>query len=70
MSQQTDIGVIVTALEESREILGRYIEPGDRDAAATVNQLLEILDDNNVVAALDRAGKRRAIRLVELDGHH
>ena len=67
MSQQTDIGVLVTALEESREILARYIEPGDRDAVDTVNHLLEILDDVNVVAALDRAGRRRALRLVELD---
>ena len=70
MSQQSDIGLLVTALEESREILGRYIEPGDRDAVATVNQLLEILDDINVVAAIDRAGRRRALRLVELDNHH
>ncbi|WP_398473457.1 hypothetical protein [Tardiphaga sp.] len=67
MSQQTDIGVLVTALGESREILGRYIEPGDRDAVDTVNHLLEILDDVNVVAALDRAGRRRALRMVELD---
>lgn len=70
MSLQTDIGVLVTALEESREILGRYIEPGDRDAVDTVNHLLEILDDVNVVAALDRAAKRRAMRLVEFDDHH
>ncbi len=66
MSQQTDIGLLVTALGEAREILGRYIEPRDRDAITTVNQLLDILDDNNVVAALDRLAKRRALRLVEI----
>lgn len=67
MSQQSDIGLLVIALGDSREILGRYIEPGDRDAIMTVNQLLEILDDNNVVAALDRLAKRRALRLVEIE---
>ena len=67
MSQQTDIGVLVTALEESREILGRYIEPGPRDPKLTVEALLEILDNNNVVAALDRASRRRSLRLIEVD---
>lgn len=28
MSTQGDMGLLVTALEESREVLGRYIEPG------------------------------------------
>lgn len=67
MSTQTDVGLLVTALEESREILGRYIEPGPRDPTRTVEALLEILDDNNVVAALDRVAKRRSLRLVEIN---
>lgn len=67
MSNHTDQDVLVAAVEESREILGRYIEPGARDSRRTVQALLEILDDNAVIAALDRLVKRRSIRLVELD---
>lgn len=67
MSTQTDIGMLIETLEEAREILGRYIEPGPRDPKLTVEALLEVLDDNTVIAALDRLSRRRSLRLVEID---
>lgn len=67
MSTQTDTGLLVAALEEAREILGRYVEPGQRDPELTIQALLEVLDDENVVAALDRIAKRRSLRLIEID---
>lgn len=60
-------GIADPALQEPREILDGYIEPGPRDPTKTVEALLEVLDDNNVVAALDRVTKRRSLRLVEID---
>lgn len=67
MNAQTDVRLLVTALAESRDILGRYIEPGARDPKLTVEALLDVLDDNNVVGALDRVAKSRSLRLVEID---
>lgn len=66
MAQQTDVDTLVTAVEDARIHLGRYIEPGERHATKTVEALLEILDDKSVVAALDHLSKRRAMRLVEV----
>jgi hypothetical protein len=37
----------------------------ERDAKLTVERLLAVLDRNDVVHALDRINRRRAIRLVE-----
>jgi hypothetical protein len=67
MSTQTDVGLLLAALAESREILGRYIEPGPRNPGVTVEALLDVWDDTDVVAALDRVAKRRSLRLVEID---
>lgn len=57
----------MTALTESREILGRYTEPGPRDPKLTVEALLDVLDDNNVVGALDRVAKSQSLRFVEIN---
>jgi hypothetical protein len=40
--------------DENREL--EYIEPGRRDAVATVKALLDVLDRRQVVAALNRLG--------------
>lgn len=49
----------------ARRILGEYIEPGPRNATDTVDRLIDILDDRNLVATLNRLNRRRIIRLVE-----
>ena len=60
-----DQDTLVRAVEDARRILGEYIAPGPRDAKLTVERLLAVLDRNDVVHALDRINRRRAIRLVE-----
>jgi hypothetical protein len=60
-----DQETLLRAVEDARRILGEYIEPGQRDAARTVQSLLAVLDKNEVVHALDRMKQRRVMRLVE-----
>jgi hypothetical protein len=50
----TDREVVIQAIEEAQRILAQYIEPGRRDAVATVKALLDVLDRLEVVAALNR----------------
>ena len=60
-----DQETLIRAIEDARRVLGEYIEPGRRDATRTVERLLAVLDRKDVVHALDRVKRRRAIRLVE-----
>jgi hypothetical protein len=50
----TDREVVIQAIEEAKRILAEYIEPGRRDAVATVKALLDLLDRREVGAALNR----------------
>lgn len=59
-----DRDIIVAAVQDARHVLGAYIEPGPRDPAAAMNEMLRILDDENLVAALDRIDRRNSFRLV------
>jgi hypothetical protein len=59
-----DQEMVISAIELARRILGEYIEPGPRDAAATVQRLLEVLDDNDLIKALDHLKRRQTIRLI------
>jgi hypothetical protein len=61
-----DQETLLRAVEDARRILGEYVEPGQRDAARTVQSLLAVLDKNEVVHALDRMKQRRVLRLVEI----
>lgn len=56
---------VIYTVEAARFILGQYIEPGPQDAAATVNRLLAITDDDAFIAAVDRLKGRQTLRLVE-----
>jgi hypothetical protein len=60
-----DQEILIRAVEDARRILGKYIEPGPRDATRTVERLLAVLDKPEIVHALDRIKRRRVIRLVE-----
>ena len=61
-----DQETLLRAIEDARRILGEFIEPGQRDAAQTVQRLLAVLDKDDVVHALGRMKRRRVLRLVEL----
>jgi hypothetical protein len=60
-----DQETLLRAVEDARRILGEFIEPGQRDAMRTVQRLLAVLDNNDVVHALDRMKRRRVLRLVD-----
>ncbi|QDM18092.1 hypothetical protein FNL56_20895 [Tardiphaga sp. vice304] len=60
-----DQETVIVAIELARRILGKYVEPGPRDAAATVQRLLELLDDNDLIKALHHLKRRQTIRLVD-----
>jgi hypothetical protein len=60
-----DQETLVRAVEDSRRILGEYIESGRRDATETVQRLLAVLDKDDVVHALDRIKRGRVLRLVD-----
>jgi hypothetical protein len=60
-----DEDTLIRAVEDAKRILGEYIELGPRDATRTVERLLAVLDRDDVVHALDRIKRRRAIRLVD-----
>jgi hypothetical protein len=63
--QPNDQETVLRAIEDARCILGEYIAPGQRDAVRTLERLLIVLDNENVLHALDRMKQRRVLRLVE-----
>ncbi|MDB5621063.1 hypothetical protein [Tardiphaga sp.] len=50
----SDEELALMALREAQLILADYIQPGTRDPAKTINELLAVLDRNDVVEAVDR----------------
>jgi hypothetical protein len=61
---RSDQETVLNALEHARRIVGRCIA-GQRDATRTVERLLTVLDEIEVVDALDRMTRRRILRLVD-----
>jgi hypothetical protein len=43
---------VLRAVEQAQHVLGRYIEPGPRDAEQTVKELLAVLDTNELADAI------------------
>jgi hypothetical protein len=50
----SDDELVIYAIREAQLILADYIQPGQRDSAKTINELLSVLDRNDVVEAVDR----------------
>ncbi|MGM5033542.1 hypothetical protein [Tardiphaga sp. 803_E3_N1_3] len=65
MSERADIEHLIRGVTAARALLSQYIEPGPRSAVDTVDRLIDILDDRDFVATLDRLNRRKVIRLVE-----
>jgi hypothetical protein len=59
---------VLKAVEEAQDILARHVEPGRRDCDQTINQLLDVLDDEAVVQAVEDSNmeKPSAEQLAEL----
>jgi hypothetical protein len=43
----SDRETVVKAFEQAGAVIGTYLEPGPRDAAATMNKLIAVLDSQN-----------------------
>lgn len=53
-AEMTDTEVVLRAVRQAQAVLADYIDPTDRDCESAVRQLLRVLDDENVVIAMDR----------------
>jgi hypothetical protein len=49
---------VMEAVERAQAILARYVEPGERDCERTINDLLDVLDRDEVVAAVEELEQR------------
>lgn len=49
---------VLAAVERAQAILASYVEPGERDCERTINDLLDVLDRDQVVAAVDELESR------------
>lgn len=49
---------VLEAVERAQAILASYVEPGERDCERTINDLLDVLDCDQVVAAVDELESR------------
>jgi hypothetical protein len=50
-----DHELVLRALNKAALIVGDYLEPGHpRDPVATINRLIEVLDDQKLAAAINR----------------
>ena len=45
-------GTVLNAVERAQDILAHYVAPGPRDHEKTINALLQVLDDEEVVQAV------------------
>jgi hypothetical protein len=59
---------VLQAVQEAQGILARHVEPGPKDCEQTINQLLDVLDDEAVVQAIEdsRIEKPAPEQLAEL----
>ncbi|HEX7789309.1 MAG TPA: hypothetical protein VF467_02140 [Afipia sp.] len=57
-----DQDIVIAAAQEARRILHRDIGSGPEDREVTINDLRIVLDDDQVVRALERIGQRTRSR--------
>jgi hypothetical protein len=60
----SDQELAVYALREAQLILAAYVEPGPHASEKTIQQLLDVLDRNDVVEAVDRLEDATGLRMV------
>ena len=59
----SDEELTLYAIREAQLILADYVQPGSTDADKTVQQLLEVLDRDDVVEAVDRLEAETGMRV-------
>lgn len=50
---------VTQAVQEAQSILARYVDPGPRDCETTINELMDVLDDEAVVEAVEEAKQEK-----------
>jgi hypothetical protein len=61
-----DQAIVTTALNEAGLIIGDYLEPGlARDPVATIKKLIEVLENDELAAAIKRMEKAVWLRVVK-----
>jgi hypothetical protein len=65
MSERDDIEQLMRGVEAARILLAQYMGPGPRSAVDTVDRLIDVLDDREFVAILERLNRRGVIKLVD-----
>ena len=65
MSERDEIDHLIRSVTAARNLLKDYIGPGSRSAVDLVDRLIDVLDDRDFVASLDRLYRRKVIRLIE-----
>jgi hypothetical protein len=66
--KRTDIQTLISAFLEARSILSDYLVPNmPRSAGATVDELMDALTNDDVLAALSRIEGRQRFGLVEVE---
>jgi hypothetical protein len=45
--------LVADAVEKAQRILAEYVEPGPRDCEVTINRLMDVLDDGQLIEAVD-----------------
>lgn len=65
LSERDDIDRLLRGVQAARALLGEHIKPGPPNAVEIVGRLIDVLDDREFVATLERLNRRRVIRLVE-----
>lgn len=64
--KMTDQEIVLTAIHELRVILSAYVEPGPRDCQRVMSSILKVMDRDDVVAAVERLDRRKALRIVSI----
>ena len=61
-----DQETVLNALNEAALIIGDYLEPGlPRDPVATINRLIEVLDSQELAAAIKRVENGCGLKVVK-----
>ena len=61
-----DQEIVLNALNEAALIIGDYLEPGlPRDPVATINRLIEVLDNQKLAAAMERIDKGDSLKVAK-----
>lgn len=51
---------VIGSVEKARQVFEEYVEPGKRDCGEAMNQMGDILDDQNLIEAIDEVKDGRS----------